>query len=369
MPKPKKKVAVKRTPTTRKPTAPAEKKPGLRRHPEGISLGVAQLVKDWGGFERLVKSMHQDGVVKVRRGEKLKGRGGTWTVDVTIRHQHEGRTDLTLVECKYWTTPVDRTCITNLAVVKEETGAKHAVVFTTIGYDSGAEEFAKSRGIEVYVVRDLMPTDWGAPGRVVTFQMQSMYSAIGDVQIVAIDPFPENMAPEEIKLIRQGGATVTLAEYFSEYREQNLKALGAQVLSGDGKFTWRILGNTQFPGGFWQAEYRGHKFRMLGFSATMMVHIQQEALVVDRGDFVKYALAVEEKVTGKRLIASRKMDSRTSVMDPIKNEPITEPTVPNNLPIAILDSNWYSYEELLAEFESQVKELAGQSAKAGGAAE
>ncbi|GMA60755.1 NERD domain-containing protein [Alicyclobacillus fastidiosus] len=52
-------------------------------------MKLSELVKDWGGFERLVADLHNTGDVKVEHNVVLKGRSGApRQIDVLITHTH-----------------------------------------------------------------------------------------------------------------------------------------------------------------------------------------------------------------------------------------------------------------------------------------
>jgi hypothetical protein len=71
---------------------------------------------------------------------------------------------------------VSRDRIDVLVASVRDLNASKGVMFTTTGYESGAEAYARDQGIELFLVRDLADEEWGLPGRVVWFYMHT-YSA------------------------------------------------------------------------------------------------------------------------------------------------------------------------------------------------
>ena len=137
----------------------------VEKHLRSIAPHLAAVVQDWGGFEKFVAEIHAEKGVQVTLGEEFTGRSGVWKVDVAIRYKKGLHQYLTIAECKYWTSAVGRLHIANLVACRNEIKADKAVIFTTIGFESGAESFAKDNGVEVYVVREPTDDEWGLPGR------------------------------------------------------------------------------------------------------------------------------------------------------------------------------------------------------------
>src|SRR5437868_5036112 len=98
-----------------------------------------ELVKDWGGFEKLVAALHETGDVTVEHNAHLVGRSGaTRQIDVVLRHKQGLYEHLVVIECKYWNTAVERLHVDALATTVKEVGAAKGVIFSTKGFQSGA---------------------------------------------------------------------------------------------------------------------------------------------------------------------------------------------------------------------------------------
>ena len=134
---------------------------------------LPELVTDWGGFEELVADLHRSGTVLVERDVTLAGTSGARRqIDVLVSHHQGPYVFKTIIECKFWTSTVKRSDVDVLASTVSDVNAAKGVMFTTLGYQAGARAYAESKGIQIFVVRDLTDEEWGRPGRVVDFYLQ-----------------------------------------------------------------------------------------------------------------------------------------------------------------------------------------------------
>jgi Restriction endonuclease len=166
-------------------------------------MGIADLVTDWGGFERLVAALHETGEVTVERNVSLKGRSGApRQIDVLIRHKQGLYEHLIVAECKFWNSAVERQNVDALVNTVSEIGASRGAIFSTKGFQSGAVTQAKHDHIDLYTVRDLSDEEWGLPGRVVDIFLQIVQPGIGNV--ASYDTYkignPLNTAPVAFNL-------------------------------------------------------------------------------------------------------------------------------------------------------------------------
>lgn len=150
----------------------------VKKHLPEISPGLSAIVRDWAGFEELVASIHASSAFTVSTHELVQGRDGSWVIDVVVRSSVGIHEYVTIIECKYWNNAVGRDQITHLKCIREDVNASKAVIFTTVGYQDGAEEFARRNAIDVYVIRDLTNEEWGAPGRHINLFLQVASKAV-----------------------------------------------------------------------------------------------------------------------------------------------------------------------------------------------
>lgn len=144
---------------------------------------LADLVKDWGGFEKLVAQLNQTGDVTVEHDVVLKGRSGApRQIDVLIRHKKGLVEHLVVVECKYWKTSVERLHVDALANTVRELGASKGVIISTAEFQSGAIEQASFDAIDLFKVREPTAREWGEPGRHIDFYLHVLAVSLGPVR-------------------------------------------------------------------------------------------------------------------------------------------------------------------------------------------
>lgn len=158
---------------------------------------------DWASFEIFVKDLHEDdGDVTVLRDVTEEDRyGAKRQTDIKIIRKSRFHQFVTLVECKRWKDPVSRDRIDVLASSIEALGATNGAIFTTTGFEERAVKYAKGKGIELYVVRDLTPEEWGLPGRHISFSLHVKAGEFKSIQFRAMaTPLIDDAEPEKLEL-------------------------------------------------------------------------------------------------------------------------------------------------------------------------
>ena len=64
----------------------------------------------------------------------------------------------------------------------QDLNASKGAFFTTEGYQDGAEKYAKSMGIDIFVVRELTEEEWGKPGKFIDFYMHFIRKTMYDFE-------------------------------------------------------------------------------------------------------------------------------------------------------------------------------------------
>ncbi len=129
---------------------------------------------DWKGFELFVADMYRDSEdVMVSHNVTETGKSGAKRqIDVLVLHRTRLHQYKTIIECKKWKNKVDRPVIDVLAAAIDDLSASKGVVFTTVGYEEGALQYAKSKNIDIFLIRDVKDDEWGKPGRHIWFYIQ-----------------------------------------------------------------------------------------------------------------------------------------------------------------------------------------------------
>jgi hypothetical protein len=289
-----------------------------------------QLV-DWQDFELFVRDMYaQDADLVVEHNVTEKGRSGApRQTDVKFTHRVAGMAYTTLVECKKWKQKITRDRIDVLATSVEDLGASKGVMFTTTGYEPGAEAYARHKGIELFVVRDLLDDEWGAPGRVVSFWMH-YYNAGFDklsTKAMLLNFLPEPVQPKlDIRLTPEGvlDDKLTLVSSDAQQRGPNLLSVlieartrvldlvskGIPTLIGDGQDGSELALRVPVEINFSRSSTRslvveGGRLDIESMSGDFLVTVMQQNFKHDRGQNLNLALAVEHLMTRQRQVVVR----------------------------------------------------------------
>lgn len=155
-----------------------------------MASGFIDQLVDWRDFEEFVRDLYaKDPSLEVEHNVTQIGKSGAQRqIDVKFTHNAGGHTYVTLVECKRWKEKIDRRRIDELFASIEDLNAAKGVMFTTAGYEVGAETYAEHKGIDLFVVRDLTDEEWGPPGRVVWFYWHLYTAEISNVDPGRADP-------------------------------------------------------------------------------------------------------------------------------------------------------------------------------------
>jgi hypothetical protein len=173
---------------------------------------LSHLVKDWGGFEELVRQLHSTGTVKVERNVILTGRSGApRQIDVLVTHREGLYEHRIVVECKYWNERVDRQQVDALTNTVREVGASTGVIFSVEGFQEGAITQAKFDNVRLFKLREPTAREWGNPGRHIDFWVQMISIALGTPKFPGATTF-QGFEPDTLNLnidFRPGNRTHT----------------------------------------------------------------------------------------------------------------------------------------------------------------
>ncbi|MNE21010.1 hypothetical protein D3C80_1141580 [compost metagenome] len=71
------------------------------------------------------------------------------------------------VECKFWSKKVNGDVVDVVVAKKEDLDIDRFAIITTIGYESGAKEYAAYKGVDIFVVRPTVDADFIDTGKIV----------------------------------------------------------------------------------------------------------------------------------------------------------------------------------------------------------
>ncbi len=108
------------------------------------------------GLERRVADHFSDNGYDIRLNVILEGRsGGRHEIDVLAEKRDSLTTFTVAVECKAWSTPVDKEVVSKLAYVLNDLGINKGILVSLAGGRLGAEQAAAQLGIELWDAHDL----------------------------------------------------------------------------------------------------------------------------------------------------------------------------------------------------------------------
>jgi hypothetical protein len=330
-------------------------------------LKLFELVKDWGGFERLVADLHSTGDVKVEHNVVLKGRSGApRQIDVLITHTHGLYTEKILVECKYWNTKIKRSNIDAMVTQMQDLNASKGVFFTVKGCQSGAQTMAKHAGIEVFLVREPEDQEWGGPGPVVDFYLQVVSRSFKEMKFPEISGFTteKSATPQGINLNIMMGSSSSRRTSTPTIKEDGTPGKTFEELLDEG--TLDVVKNFFSKNGFTfnQGENCTRYLMLpavLNFSPSVHItsgaahvivptaqvdlgiRIDQSRIVVDRRKDFLYALIVEDVVQKGKFYASRRNGASNSLISPATGQASSpeEPELQNGSILHVFTDEWF----------------------------
>lgn len=139
------------------------------------------LVLNWGGFELFVADLNKTAEdVSVEHDVTLIDRSGVpRQIDVVLRYRKGLVRHLVIIECKYWKRNVSREKVDAFAQAVDELNADRGIIFSVVGFQSGAIKSAAANGISLFKVREPTPGEWGAPGRHVDLYLAVVFRSVG----------------------------------------------------------------------------------------------------------------------------------------------------------------------------------------------
>lgn len=310
---------------------------------------------DWKDFEKFVAELYKDSdELTVKHDVTEVGKSNARRqIDVLVLQKTKLHTIKTIIECKRWKEPVDRQVIDVLFASVEDLNANKGAIFTTKGYEEGAIEYAKSKNIDIFIVRDIYESEWGEPGRHIFYYMQMFHSMIDGFSIDNPNFFsplglkPSNTAldfaiqfsdkqeyPEHLNLVSLSEPTKgpNFVKLLIDVRNQVLKDLvdkfNGLMQPENGKpevaYNTRVkLDFSNYPFKFFKHETGFITFDSISFNHHQLV--SQTKMEFDRAASADFALIVENYITNQKNFASKHKDEdQVKLSDPIEPKPETD---------------------------------------------
>lgn len=293
---------------------------------------------DWKEFEQFVAELYKDSdEVLVQHNVTETGKSGAKRqIDVKVTQKTKLHTLTTIIECKRWKEKVDRQIIDVLFASVEDLNANKGAIFTTQGYEEGAIQYARSKNIDIFIIRDIYEDEWGKPGRIILVYLQYFHSmmdnfSFGNPRIfsttgtslpnLSVDfainlgkdqPFPERLQLYSLKEPPDGPNFVKL---LIDIRNHLLKQLMEQVdfllQPADGKPEQGYETSVKLDFSNYPFRFFKHEAGFISFDSISFRHhqsISQIKMEHDRASSADFALVVENYITRQRNFASKKKD-------------------------------------------------------------
>lgn len=332
-------------------------------------MTIANIVKDWGGFERFVAQLHETGDVKVDHNVVLIGRSGApRQIDVVIRHRQDLYEHLIIAECKYWNSNVTRDEVDALSISVREVGAARGVIFSTKGFQSGAITQAKHENIDLYVVRDLTAEEWGLPGAVVDLFLQILQPGMGGISCsgataIGLPPGghlnfnlafgsegPESSTPTLTADGSPGGKDIEtyLFEGLKKRMESSTSEFG--VFNGGAECTTYVgcpfVLRPNIP---FKVSHQGGIVFIPSIEVDAAMKVSQSRITVDRAKNYQFAVALDNLVTGITSTATRPKEASSTEIAQIVTGAETqreEEPVANGSVLRVSIKGFFPYDEI-----------------------
>ncbi|WP_444894689.1 restriction endonuclease [Microbulbifer sp. TRSA001] len=321
-----------------------------------MSDGFLHKLFDWKNFELFVKDLYSaEGDVLVEHDVTEIGKSGaSRQIDVKVTQKTSFHTYTTIIECKYWKKAVERTTVDIVAASIEDLNASKGVIFTTRGYQQGAETYAKSKNIDIFVVRDLLNEDWGNPGRniqlylnIVGGQMSKAHFPNAKAMLIVeeqphdmnleINLSQENLDDNNFLLysVKNGDTGPNLTKILSEIHSTITKNINSIAGQKDEFLNHKLLVKSDVNVNFSGFEFRQlrNKFAAVNLSEmtiNFVTQISRSKLNIDRAENLDYALVVQNYVSEQAHYVSKKSESGEILVSAYKSEPVP-PDNPNDI--------------------------------------
>ncbi|QNH07041.1 restriction endonuclease [Pseudomonas sp. B11D7D] len=294
--------------------------------------GFLHKLFDWKNFELFVRDLYAaEGNVIVEHNVTETGKSGaTRQIDVKVTQKTSFHTYITIIECKFWKKAVERTTVDIVAASIEDLNASKGVIFTTEGYQQGAEIYAKSKNIDIFVVRDLLDNEWGSPGRniqlylnIVGGQMSTAYFPNAQALLIVqeqpkemnveIKLAQENVSDEQFTLYSciNGDPGVNLTKILSEVHRVVTHNINAIVGSNNEYLNQKLLIKSDVTVDLSEFEFRQlrNKYAAINLSEmsiNFVTQISRSELNIDRAQALEYALIVQNYVSEQAHYVSKR---------------------------------------------------------------
>lgn len=142
-------------------------------------------------YEKLAKIIYEDiltleGVenINVQHNVKVKGESGVdHQIDVFWEYRYAGITHKVLIECKHYGHSVGLIHVRNMHGLLIDIPNSSGILVTTIGFQSGAQEYANFYGMTLKIIRKPKGSDWDGSIQIVNIEMRISQNRYTDFKL------------------------------------------------------------------------------------------------------------------------------------------------------------------------------------------
>lgn len=183
-----------------------------------MSKDIDWKLDEWRTYQKIAAGIHavaDDVRVEIEYDYPVHA-GGTKEIDVVVWDDSQRYERVTLIECKFWDNPVDKSVVDSVTGYLDNSDADKGVIIAKSGFQSGAKERARGTGIELWKLKKLVPEEDLRDNelRYVNMVMQPTFKDVNvtNMDIELIDEADEDSEEEEIKMTftRQNGQLYNL---------------------------------------------------------------------------------------------------------------------------------------------------------------
>jgi hypothetical protein len=312
-----------------------------------ISSFLEKLI-DWKEFELFVALIYSESdEITVQHDLTLIGKSkAKRQIDVYVTQKNKLHTYTTIIECKRWKKPVTRQVIDVLFASVEDLNASKGVIFTTKGYEEGAIDYAKSKNIDIFVVRDIREDEFGNLGKTFSLYLQMFngrlenfdlrnvrwFSPFGlplrtqlpkfDIYFQKEQEYPKHQQLVDLNLNKGPNLVKLLIDIRSDLLKRRLESFNhllqpenenvelgfnTRIKLDFSKYKYKFISH---DGGFIQLDY---------IYFDLINCMSQSKMNFDRTESVDFALIVENYISKqKNFVSKPKTESKIRLSDPIE---------------------------------------------------
>jgi hypothetical protein len=177
-------------------------------------------LEDWSKFEAFISSLyekHDQAIEVIKNYRAIAKSGRKREVDVLVSFGVNPHILTLGIECKYWNKKVDGDVIDVVKNKKDDLGIDKFAVITIVGYELGAEQYAKNAGIDLFIIRPINDDDFGYSGKEINFRFSSYGSAFTDIRVGGELISESGATKENIKFVSDKLSFIHIKNFDSDF--------------------------------------------------------------------------------------------------------------------------------------------------------